>query len=301
MRYIRLIAAFVRQYLPGFPIGRAVKLILVAEPGLFTHDGGVLVCIVDLDGVDRAYSAKIRLQPFALIGRSGTPGGLDIFIYCLLGRIAAIARGYLYRFVISEQHPAGEQAFRCIGSGIGHIMRVISIGRVTEKDIILIKTGRPDAYTAFKIVLHADSYSGYMPPVTIFILVCSPMTSSFGKAAGLVREGIVYLVGKRPQRLITYIYTIAIAAELRAGCAVLQVIFAVMLIYPCTFHEGFQEGIVVGFPKTFPAMYIIVQVDELFSFADGLQCFTVYFAAVNGIGITGAMIEVQPAIVICKE
>src|SRR4051812_28108795 len=93
-----------------------------------------------------------------------------------------------------------------------------------------------------------------MPVITKLIGPGCAVPRPFGKAARLVREWVMLLIGKRPKRFIANKNTIAIAALFGTGRAKLQVVFTVVFVHPGAFNKGQQEHVIIVLTKAFPAM-----------------------------------------------
>lgn len=124
-----------------------------------------------------------------------------------------------------------------------------------------------------------------MPPIAEIIFETASVAGSTDKTARFVAKRIMGLVDKRPKRFIRNVNTVGISIEFRAGCSVLEVIFAVMFVHPSTFNERFQENIVIIIAKPFPTVLVVMKANQLFALPYRLQRFWVDFPTVQRIGL----------------
>src|SRR5215207_5932076 len=90
-----------------------------------------------------------------------------------------------------------------VGIGTARQVRgVVAVGGVAEEDAILVEARGEDAESALEIVLHADGDRRNVPQVPELVAKGCAVASAAGEAAGLVREGVVRLVGERAEGLI---------------------------------------------------------------------------------------------------
>src|SRR5580658_843759 len=111
MRTVGMVLAFVCKQLPFLSVAGTKEPVLVIDAGLFAQESGVLVGVVDLDGIDGGDGAEVGLEPFAFEAGRGAPIGLYVFVDGIVGRMAG-AQGRRDRngFLIVQQHPAGKSA-----------------------------------------------------------------------------------------------------------------------------------------------------------------------------------------------
>ncbi len=101
--------------------------------------------------------------------------------------------------------------------------------------------------------------------------------------------------------MIAYHHTIGIAAELGSGCAILQIIFAVMFGHPGAFNEGIKEGIIEVFAKTLPAIAPGFKQIHFLAGAFGRKGFAVNFYPIQRIPVAAAIVHVQLSIIIQEK
>src|SRR5438105_2724954 len=87
-----------------------IDFVLMVNALLLAQEINILVGIIDLNSANGIYITQIGLYPFPLITGGGTPVCFNIFIHRIIGMVTAEGGGYCNRFVVVEQHPAGEGA-----------------------------------------------------------------------------------------------------------------------------------------------------------------------------------------------
>ena len=139
------------------------------------------------------------------------------------------------------------------------IRRIIAIRCIRIQNTIIVKTRWPNSDASFKIIFYTNTNRGNMPVLIIGILKSCSMSGTACKTSWLIRKRIVGLVFKWSEWIVAHINTISISTKLRSRCAILQIIFIVVLGHKSTFGKRLQKGIVVVFPKAFPTVFVIIQ------------------------------------------
>jgi len=140
-----------------------------------------------------------------------------------------------------------------------------------------------------------------MPVVAKCVLEGGTVSCSPGKSSGFEGQRIGLWNKTRPKRMIPYYHPVGIATEFCSGCAVLQVIFSVMLGHPGTFYERIQECVVHIFSESLPAISPVFQGIHFLAGPDRLEGFPVQFNAIEGVAVAAAIVHIQPSVLIQEE
>ena len=88
------------------------------------------------------------------------------------------------------------------------------------------------------------------------------VTCSVHKPAGFEADRIVGSIRVRSQRVISYVNSIGIYVEFRAGCSVLHIIPSVVFCQPRAFNIARNDRVAVVFTEPFPAVFCHIFVEE---------------------------------------
>ena len=204
------------------------------------------------------------------------------------------------RLVVRKKHPAAELPFlsrhsRCITG-------IISKTGVTIHDAVFVKISREHAETAFPVHINGQSHGTEMPVLPTRSEHRTSMTGTVDITARLIGNGVMFLIGIRSHRMVGHIYTIGIYIELSARSGILHVIPPVVLCQPRSFDIAAQHGIGMIFSKTFPTMFLWVEIEkfQLLAFLYETMVLVELHAA-NGPLVGRAPEHVSTAVIIKKK
>ena len=119
------------------------------------------------------------------------------------------------------------------------------------------------------------------------------MTGTLHKTSGLVRHRIVFLVGEWSQRMICRVNTIGIHLKFGSGSAILEIVFAVVLIHVTAFGKRRQRrAVVVVHAEAFPSMQIGFQHRHVNNFAFRVKIAAVQFNSFQGKFVARSVIHI---------
>ena len=274
--------------------------VTVAQIGITTIHITLIIVVIHLNSVYSGRCLKVYLHPLCFIVGRSQPISLAILVRQSGSSMTFYSRRTSGRLVVRKKHPAAELTLlsrhsRCITG-------IISKTGVTIHDAVFVKISREHAETAFPVHINGQSHRTEMPILPTWSEHRTSMTGTVDITARLIGNGVMFLIGIRSHRMVGHIYTIGIYIELSARSGILHVIPPVVLCQPRSFDIAAQHGIGMIFSKTFPTMFLWVEIEkfQLLAFLYETMVLVELHAA-NGPLVGRAPEHVSTAVIIKKK
>ena len=146
---------------------------------------------VDLHCVHIISLSQVHLQPLSRFLRCRAPPGLYIFIRSFFRPLSLLIRGSGHCLLIAQQIPLRFSPGILL-LALFQTHGPVTVPLVAEQIPFLVQSCLPDAYSALKGVLHADTHRCCVPEIPCFILHGGAMSCSRHETARIERIGIAF-------------------------------------------------------------------------------------------------------------